>query len=384
MLKVGKDYRFNKGIARFYIEQRWIDFVIPNYNLEKVIGVGANGVVFLAHEEFTDRNVVIKAWIPKSKDIKRYRDQFLAEIRKIGKISHPNIATIYGADIYKNKICWAVYNYIEGISLKDWLADNPSEIYRLDVAKSIFETVIFYQKKGILHGDLHDGNIMIDEGNKVHIIDFGTSEFSSSKKTRRREIGLMLILVEKLLCTFKFYAKDHFLLEPVFTKNGVSYKTKGLVEKYLGIAPCCLSVTIVNYINILDMLTNCNNYNYKDFVDYCVWLANSSYLNIKKLIDLYIEQDEGSAFSKNIFSVVQENIGEDIFPENGLDVEQRDYVYYASREATKELKKLLNIKKKQVEEFYRNNIIFKYIISTRIRELLCEEENYNWQKELNR
>ena len=132
------------------------------------------------------------------------------------------------------------------------------------------------------------------------------------------------------------------------------------------------------------MLTNCNNYNYKDFVDYCVWLANSSYLNIKKLIDLYIEQDEGSAFSKNIFSVVQENIGEDIFPENGLDVEQRDYVYYASREATKELKKLLNIKKKQVEEFYRNNIIFKYIISTRIRELLCEEGNYNWQKELNR
>ncbi|SHL00395.1 Protein kinase domain-containing protein [Selenomonas ruminantium] len=376
MLKENEDYRFNNGKASFCIKQKWIDFIIPKYHLINVIGVGANGVVFRAHEKFTDRDVVIKAWVPRSKDLKRYRDQFFEEIRKISKMSHPNIVTIYDANIYRDKICWAVYNYIEGISLEEWLNNHPSEIQRISIAKDIFKTVLFYQKMGILHGDLHNRNILVGKNDEICIIDFGTSKFGKKKKTLNREICLMLELVDDLLSCFSVYSKKHFLLNVNYS-NQMEYKVDKHLEKYFTISPCCLSSSIIYYINILEMLTYCVHYSSEDFVDYCKWLYNASYLNIYKLIEIYVKQDTESGCTQNIEAVIREGIGEDIFLDYDVDAERNEHLSRVMNIAIAELAGLLNTNPSRIVEDCRKNLWEKYIITTRIREILSEEDDNN-------
>lgn len=125
-----------------------------------------------------------------------------------------NIVTIYNA-WSQNGYYLASTEFVDGKNLKDWL-ETPflaDDIKRRKVCQQLLETVLYYQTKGIIHGDIHVGNILIDNLNQVHIIDFGTSYFTRNKSNGRmsvdREINLLYEDV-KLLLGNSF--NDDFLL----------------------------------------------------------------------------------------------------------------------------------------------------------------------------
>lgn len=112
--------------------------------------------------------------------------------------------------------------FIDGITYEKWLEENSNISERVNMLLKIFEAIVFYQSQGIIHGDIHSKNIMIEKGGKIHIIDFGTSSISSYKEqSEYRENFLMYELVEKTLES-KFDTKAFFYKK---------YSLKGSIKK---------------------------------------------------------------------------------------------------------------------------------------------------------
>lgn len=177
------------------------------YQFLELIGKGANGVVIKALNKTLNRIEAIKIWLPnRSKNTNNVDiNQYLEEVRKIANIKkNPNIVTMYDA-WEQDGYYLASTEYIEGKNLKDWLKAPfyAGEIERREIARQLLETVLYYQSEGIIHGDMHSGNILIDNNNQVHIIDFGSSYFTRNKKNGRisidREINLLYEDIKEIL-----------------------------------------------------------------------------------------------------------------------------------------------------------------------------------------
>lgn len=338
MLKEGKDYRFDNGKVSFFIDKKWADFNVPNYSIEKPIGVGANGVTFLAFHKLTSRNVVIKVWVPRGGKSAYYRNRFLHEIRKIAKLNHPNVVKIYDANIYDGNICWAVYDLVKGDSLRSWLTKNPSNERRINVAKSIFMTILSFHILKVIHGDLHDRNILIKDDDSICIIDFGTSKFGTEKQSVRREIYFMSRLLHDLLKPISFYNTSHFILHGKYLNKTPNYFVDKRVRRYFKISPRCFSETIVSYIDILEELTYCSCC--ADFPRLCTSLIKTSYLDIEQMVIFFEELFKGATLFYNIKEVLKENIGADVFPDYNIDNERVKELFSVSLIAYIELANL--------------------------------------------
>ena len=176
------------------------------YQFLELIGQGANGVVLKARNATLNRIEAIKIWLPnRTKNSNNVNiNQYLEEVRKIANIKNNNIVTMYDA-WRQDGYYLASTEYIEGKNLKDWLKTPlyAGEIERRKIARQLLETVLYYQSEGIIHGDIHPGNILIDNNNQVHIIDFGSSYFTRNKKNGRisinREINLLYEDIKEIL-----------------------------------------------------------------------------------------------------------------------------------------------------------------------------------------
>lgn len=153
---------------------------IENIYLIKAFKPGANGIVFQAHEYPLDRPVAVKVWIPKKGDYRNKDEQALAEARKIAKLSHPNIVNIFRIGQLDNGLFYIIMELLPGETLKTFLDNRPELRIRFDLWYHIFNTLIYAHSKYVYHGDLHDGNIIIN-GRQPKLIDFGTSIFAKKK-----------------------------------------------------------------------------------------------------------------------------------------------------------------------------------------------------------
>ena len=99
---------------------------VGKYQLEKVLGKGAMGVVYLAKDPTIGRNVAVKCiYLSQGLEedkLREFRERFLREARAAGVMSHPNIVTIYEADEGgPGRPPFIAMEYIEGETLQDRL-----------------------------------------------------------------------------------------------------------------------------------------------------------------------------------------------------------------------------------------------------------------------
>lgn len=164
---------------------------IGKYIVEKMIGRGAMGVVYLAKDPTIGRYVAIKCInIPNGLDddkIVEYRERFLREARAAGILNHPNIVTIYDANEGQGKSPpYIVMEYIEGETwnriLKKGETFNAAELfyYLRDVASALS----YAHKMGIIHRDIKPGNIISTFDGRVKLMDFGIARVPTSDLTR--------------------------------------------------------------------------------------------------------------------------------------------------------------------------------------------------------
>ena len=149
---------------------------IGPYRVDREIGRGGMGVVFLGHDTRLDRAVAIKALPPDVAADPERLQRFEREAKVLASLSHPNIAAIYGVE-ESGGARYLILEHVEGQSLAERLARGPMPLAdALDVCQQIATGLEAAHEGGIIHRDLKPGNVMITPGDVVKILDFGLAK----------------------------------------------------------------------------------------------------------------------------------------------------------------------------------------------------------------
>jgi len=149
---------------------------IGPYKVDREIGRGGMGVIFLATDTRLHRTVALKA-LPD--DVAQDPDRlqrFEREARVLASLNHPNIAAIYGLEESDGRKYLAL-EHIEGETLADRIARGPLPLPELlDVAIQIASGMETAHDAGVVHRDLKPANVMITHQDQVKILDFGLAK----------------------------------------------------------------------------------------------------------------------------------------------------------------------------------------------------------------
>lgn len=171
---------------------------------------GNSGVVLFGRDSILNRKVVIKFWRAKNPNDVRPKDvQGRLEARKCAQLNNHYFAQIFSAS-YLNEYFYVIQEYIDGVTLKDWLAKKPDMSARTWIWNEIVKAVKFLHQQKVYHGDLHSKNILIiDDGVKlptIKIIDFGTSQLNGDiSYSRIRESKVFWETAFKIFPEYKKY-----------------------------------------------------------------------------------------------------------------------------------------------------------------------------------
>ncbi len=151
---------------------------IAGFVLDKKIGSGGMGEVWLAHQSAMAREVAIKILYPHLMDDPTFLERFLKEVRISAKLDHPNIITAHDAGEFEG-IYYLALSYVDGVELQDKLDDIKifEEDEALKITRSIADALKYaWEDFNILHRDIKPSNIMIDSKNRAKLMDMGISK----------------------------------------------------------------------------------------------------------------------------------------------------------------------------------------------------------------
>lgn len=156
---------------------------IGRYRIEKVLGKGGFGLVYLAQDEQLHRFVAIKT--PHASLISRPEDAeaYLVEARTVAGLDHPHIVPVYDVGRTADCPCFVVSKYIEGTDLATKLKQFRLK-YReaAGVVATVAEALHHAHKQGLVHRDVKPGNILIGKDGTPYVVDFGLA-------LREKDIG---------------------------------------------------------------------------------------------------------------------------------------------------------------------------------------------------
>jgi serine/threonine protein kinase len=151
---------------------------IGRYRLDTELGRGGMGAVFSAHDPHIDRPVALKLLAGLGVDQERTA-QWLAEIRHLGRLEHPNIVRIYDCGTHEGTP-FIVLERLEGRNLNHRItADAASDVLaQLDIALQLGRALQHVHSAGVVHRDIKPGNVFLDTKGVVKLLDFGLSGFT--------------------------------------------------------------------------------------------------------------------------------------------------------------------------------------------------------------
>ena len=160
---------------------------LGRYRIVGELGRGATGTVYRALDPLIERAVAVKTLNPNLPEdvLADVRDRFLREAKSAGRLSHPNLITIYDVGV-EGETAFIAMELLEGRSLQQVLREQG----RLDVATAadfaaqIAEGLDHAHRHAIVHRDVKPGNVMISSNGHAKLTDFGVAYVPSSSMTR--------------------------------------------------------------------------------------------------------------------------------------------------------------------------------------------------------
>ena len=149
--------------------------LIGVYRIERELGRGGMGVVYLAEDTRLHRRVALKALAPHVVADPKQKKRLRSEARIAASLSHPAIATVYALEEFEGHLYIAT-EYVEGENLRAQLQQGPlSPPALLDLAVEIVQGLVVAHAEGVIHRDLKPENIMINRKGQLKILDFGVA-----------------------------------------------------------------------------------------------------------------------------------------------------------------------------------------------------------------
>ena len=152
--------------------------ILGGFVLEKQLGFGAMGEVWLAHQQTMDRKVALKLLSREFTLDSQFVDRFLKEVRLSAKMDHPNIITAFDAGCDKD-IHFLAISFVDGFDLDQRLTEVEilPEKEALKIVHEISSALCYaWNDFKILHRDIKPANIMIDKKGSAKLMDMGISK----------------------------------------------------------------------------------------------------------------------------------------------------------------------------------------------------------------
>lgn len=147
------------------------------FELLQPLGEGSHGMVWLAQQPHPRRKVALKILKGALAD-RQLETRFFREVELLAMLEHPNIARLYEsgvAETASGPVHWLAMEFVEGRTLQDWAAANPTKRKRIALLEALCRAVNFAHTRGVVHRDLKPSNILVDAQDQPHIIDFGVA-----------------------------------------------------------------------------------------------------------------------------------------------------------------------------------------------------------------
>lgn len=159
---------------------------IGRYEIIDEIGRGAMGTVYRAHDPLIDRTVAIK-----TVSIAQLRQEgpdaearFLREAQSAGRLSHPNIMTIYDVG-ETDGLAYIAMEYLAGATLRDLMNKGPMPVdLAIETATQMAEALAFAHEHGVIHRDIKPANVVVTgRRGRIKLTDFGIAHLTNSDHT---------------------------------------------------------------------------------------------------------------------------------------------------------------------------------------------------------
>jgi predicted Ser/Thr protein kinase len=168
--------------------------LVPGYKLIRLIGEGGMGVVYEALRLEDERRVALKVMAPAVADTQAFRRRFARETEIASSLEHPHIVPVIDAGT-EGKTPYLAMEYIDGTDLEQRLrrgALEPADALRvLDEVASALDAA---HHDGLVHRDVKPANILLDEGERAYLSDFGLTRPASG--TRMTSTGVRMGTVD--------------------------------------------------------------------------------------------------------------------------------------------------------------------------------------------
>jgi serine/threonine protein kinase len=171
-----------------------IGATLGNYTILAPLGQGGMARVYRATQENLGREVAVKVLPPWYTNDRSFVDRFNLEARMVAGLAHPNIVTIHDFN-EQNGNLYIVMQLVDGGTLKQRIDDMPVRqggIRSMDLEEvtgifhQLADALAFAHRKGIIHRDVKPVNVLMDQGNRPILSDFGIAKVMEATKELTR------------------------------------------------------------------------------------------------------------------------------------------------------------------------------------------------------
>ncbi len=182
------------------------------YRLDDVVGSGAMGTVYRAHDRQLDETIALKALRPEFVNDAGLLERFKTEIRLARRITHPNVVRTHDFG-ESDGIYYLTMEYVEGITVQK-LIDTRGHLgvaSTVAVARQLAQALDVAHGHGVIHRDLKPPNLLLDDAGVLKVMDFGVARLAERSATIT-EAGLVV-------GTPSYMAPEQLLAEPVDARS---------------------------------------------------------------------------------------------------------------------------------------------------------------------
>lgn len=161
------------------------------YKIEKQLGKGGMGAVYLSTHLGTERPVAVKVIVPEFMERAEFIERFRREARAAGRLRHPNVVDVTDFGIAETpfgKVAYLVMEYLDGCTLGEVLEEEKSlpVSWTIDILEQVCSAIGEAHQQGIIHRDLKPENIWLEPnqrgGYTVKVLDFGIAKLETLEK----------------------------------------------------------------------------------------------------------------------------------------------------------------------------------------------------------
>ncbi len=153
---------------------------LGSHEIVAPIGAGGMGEVYRARDTKLGRDVALKVLPAEMASSPERLERFQREARAVAALNHPHIVTIHSVE-ESGGVHFLTMELVEGRSLDLLIAAGALPVGRLvEIASALADALAAAHEKGIIHRDLKPANVMVGEGGRVKVLDFGLAKVESA------------------------------------------------------------------------------------------------------------------------------------------------------------------------------------------------------------